>query len=266
MHYGEAIEPLLAQPAEVAQEDEPVVYAMADGLMLLVDEGYKETKLGRLFSAGQLKASPVADRGGHIDKSIYVGRVGSWSAFWQDWQAQLRSHQRAGKELVFLNDGVSWLHQKLQELYPDATQILDIYHVMEQLGKASELGISAIKDRQIWLDEAYNLLTSNNIDELLDRLGRLAIPPNVYRPVVGYIQTNRHRMDYQTYLAHGLCIGSGAIESANKAVVQQRMKRSGQRWSQQGAQRILNLRTCWMSQRWQLVKDLLTPESYAMAA
>jgi hypothetical protein len=69
-------------------------------------------------------------------------------------------------------------------------------------------------------------------------------------------------MDYQRYLARGLCIGSGAIESANKAVVQQRMKP----FSQKGVQRILNLRTCWMSQRWQLLKDLLEPASYAMAA
>lgn len=42
MQYGQALEPLLAETYPVAAHEEPVIYAMADGLMLLFDEGYKE--------------------------------------------------------------------------------------------------------------------------------------------------------------------------------------------------------------------------------
>ena len=58
----------------------------------------------------------------------------------------------------------------------------------------------------------------------------------------GYFRTNAGRMHYQTYRDQGLPIGSGAVESAAKHLVQQRMKRAGMRWSDLGARAILHLR------------------------
>ena len=56
-------------------------------------------------------------------------------------------------------------------------------------------------------------------------------------------QANSSRMDYQKYRQLGCgIIGSGAIESAHRTVIQKRMKPSGQRWSMVGAQNMLNLR------------------------
>jgi hypothetical protein len=64
-------------------------------------------------------------------------------------------------------------------------------------------------------------------------------------------------MNYPTFLKRGLLIGSGAIESAHRTVIQRRMKLSGQRWSKKGAQRMLNLRTLNMSGYWdRLLKHL----------
>lgn len=45
----------------------------------------------------------------------------------------------------------------------------------------------------------------------------------------------------------GLLYGSGAIESANRDIIQKRMKLSGQRWTLSGAQQMLNLRVCYKS-------------------
>jgi len=42
-------------------------------------------------------------------------------------------------------------------------------------------------------------------------------------------------------------IGSGAIESAHKTVVQERLKLPGQRWNNKGAQNVLNLRAAHKS-------------------
>ena len=66
-------------------------------------------------------------------------------------------------------------------------------------------------------------------------------------------------MDYNTYRARGLLIGSGAIESAHRTVMQRRLKRAGQRWSINGAQRVLTLRVCAMSNRWPLVRQRIEP-------
>ena len=57
-----------------------------------------------------------------------------------------------------------------------------------------------------------------------------------------YFYTNAARMDYPAAKAAGLPIGSGAVESLARHLVQLRMKRPGARWSPAGAQAILTLR------------------------
>jgi hypothetical protein len=69
----------------------------------------------------------------------------------------------------------------------------------------------------------------------------------VAETVLNYIKHNAYRKDYKAYLKAGLRIGSGAIESAHRTVVQSRMKGSGQHWSKRGAQHILNLRLTYKS-------------------
>lgn len=60
-HYGAAIEADLDQPVATPKPLETVVYAQADGAMLLTEQGYKENKLARLFGASSLGESPVLD-------------------------------------------------------------------------------------------------------------------------------------------------------------------------------------------------------------
>ena len=65
-------------------------------------------------------------------------------------------------------------------------------------------------------------------------------------------------MDYKSYKNIGVgLIGSGAIESAHRTVVQKRMKQSGQRWSNKGAQNMLNLRVLTMNGQWDKVVQLI---------
>lgn len=65
-------------------------------------------------------------------------------------------------------------------------------------------------------------------------------------------------MDYKRYLQEGLRIGSGAMEAAHRTVIQSRMKRSGQRWSDRGAQNLLNLRVAYKSGKAHLVRQIIT--------
>ena len=73
--------------------------------------------------------------------------------------------------------------------------------------------------------------------------------------VIQYYENNRHRMDYATYLAKGWCIGSGAIESAHRTLIQERMKLSGQRWGNK-AQALIKLRVAFLSDKQNLVNQL----------
>jgi hypothetical protein len=66
--------------------------------------------------------------------------------------------------------------------------------------------------------------------------------PRTLNSRCGSVRSNTERMRYPTYLEQGLPIGSGAVESAAKHLVQQRMERAGMRWSDLGARAILHLR------------------------
>ena len=77
------------------------------------------------------------------------------------------------------------------------------------------------------------------------------------KEVTAYYQSNTKRMKYKTFLQNGYLIGSGAIESAHRNVIQQRMKLSGQRWSKDGAQRIANIRACKKSKTWKILIDCI---------
>ncbi len=68
---------------------------------------------------------------------------------------------------------------------------------------------------------------------------------------LGYFETNAHRMRYKHFRSLGMFVGSGAVEAGCKAVIGQRLKLSGMRWSQAGAAGILALRCQQASGRWE---------------
>ena len=68
--------------------------------------------------------------------------------------------------------------------------------------------------------------------------------------VLGYFQTNRDRMRYDECLKLGLPIGSGLIEGTCKNLINDRMERSGMRWSPEGAEAILKLRALHLTDHW----------------
>lgn len=57
-------------------------------------------------------------------------------------------------------------------------------------------------------------------------------------------------MQYPSYQRQGWPIGFGMVESANKVVVQARLKGAGMHWSSQHVNPMLALRTTVCNQRW----------------
>ena len=150
--------------------------------------------------------------------------------------------------------------------YPQATMILDLYHAMSYVGQIGMAAYRTRKSQDEWIEEQRKLLLNSELSLVLTHIKALRIKVDLRDSVCRYLEANRDRMDYKGYQERGLLIGSGAIESAHRTVVQKRLKRSGQRWSLAGAQYVLNLRTCLMSQRWETVRKHIEPFNYAMAA
>ena len=80
----------------------------------------------------------------------------------------------------------------------------------------------------------------------------------VVQNAIDYFCFHRDRMCYPDFVAMGLPIGSGNVESAAKNIVQARLKRSGMRWSRSGGQHVLDLRTYLQFGRWDSMWAVLT--------
>lgn len=80
-----------------------------------------------------------------------------------------------------------------------------------------------------------------------DASGRSAAAREAHRGVLVYFGNQVHRMDYPSYRARGWLIGSGPVGAACQLVVGQRLKGSGMRWSEAGADAVCHLRALFRS-------------------
>mgnify|MGYP003488058084 CR=1 FL=1 len=260
--YGEAVEaPLSASEDSREVGSQEVVYAELDGSMIYTDNAWREVKLGRVFRSGDIRESPTADRAGEILRSEYTAHLGGYEEFVRKFQRTTDRYRDLEERLVFITDGAIWMHHWMNAEYPKATQILDFYHAVEQLSTFAEAALPEVDQRRTWMAQQKAYLLAGGVDTVIKNIGRCAKRTNrgnlEAKRVKNYYSENRDRMQYHDYIRRGLSIGSGAIESAHRTVIQRRMKLSGQRWSNGGVDTMLNLRVCSMSGKWDLIVDLI---------
>jgi hypothetical protein len=155
---------------------------------------------------------------------------------------------------VAITDGGVGLEDFVRENFPRvAAVILDFYHAAEYLAKLARAlhptDEAALEQTKAW----SGLLREEGGAVMIAVLEEWAWPnrkglPAVREEVLGYFRNQVHRMDYPTYEANGWYIGSGAIESACKTVVGQRLKGTGMRWSEGGAHAVCHVRALYRSE------------------
>lgn len=172
------------------------------------------------------------------------------------------SGERSFQEVVVICDGKPSLWRAIEEdpLYAGATKVLDFFHAAEHLSKAAEAIFGKKEHRASrWYEKYRALLLAEprGLDSLLRsmRYYRRKLRSGTERRKVveramRYFARNRERMRYAEFRDRGLPIGSGVVEAACKTIVGARMKRSGMRWSLEGGQHVLNLRTRTRSGEW----------------
>ena len=262
-YYGERLEEKQAKEIEVAaptpykaQADEKT-YIMVDGSMLFTrEEGWKEIKVGRIFSENNRIA--IQQNKNTIVDSQYVCHLGDHTEFLAKMEWHIDNHPELK---ICIADGAPWIWKWIEAKYPEIVQILDFYHVVEKLSHYALCQIENKTKRDAWMHKKKERLLNNEVDKIIQQLegtvGRNTEAEKARKDVLRYYQTNLKRMQYKTYQDAGYLIGSGAIESAHRNVVQQRLKLSGQRWSKKGAQKIVNLRACHKSNQWGQIIELI---------
>lgn len=213
----------------------------------------REAKLGCVFTQSQLDESgyPVRDP----ESTTYTGAIESSELFGRRIYAEAvrRGLDHAGK-VVVLGDGAVWIRSIVEEHFPDAIQIVDLYHAREHVSLVGKLLYSSHPDRMKgWIRSRVEQLDQGLIEDLIASLSRLrptdSIASEQLRKEIGYFEINAPRMRYADFRSRALFVGSGVIEAGCRTIIGQRLKNSGMHWSVRGANAIIHLRCCQLSNR-----------------
>jgi hypothetical protein len=217
---------------------------------------WMENKLGMVFSSEHFVrwTDSKGQKQHRIGKREYITYLGPAEEFKKHlFATALRNGYGGFRKTILLSDGATWIRNMKDELYPDAQQILDFFHLSEHIAEFSKAVFNNDESKyEPWTKEMCALLKASQYKEVLktiDKLGRKCIQKSSF-DLSSYIINNKNNIDYAQYLANDWYIGSGAIESGNKTVLQQRLKQAGMRWNLNSGQYILSLMSKVKSNQW----------------
>jgi hypothetical protein len=150
-------------------------------------------------------------------------------------------------------DGADWLQRFIDFHRRDAVRVLDFPHAVEYLTRASQeaLGVAMTPTNasKAWLARQAHALKHDGPAPVLAAVR--ALPAGAHRATaLAYLEPRLAQLQYPTFRAAGYPIGSGIVESANKVVVEDRLKGSGMHWAPQSVDPMLAVRTVGCADRW----------------
>jgi hypothetical protein len=178
--------------------------------------------------------------------------------------------------VLFIADGAPWIWKRVpllvQALGLAAAQVhelLDFYHAVYHLGQVAALRKDwSAQARTRWRTHQRRLLMRGEVAQVLTAVRALCRGCNskAIRKHRAYFIKNQHRMAYAQLMALKLPIGSGAIESAVRRVVNLRLKGPSLFWCRASAEAILLLRSYYKAGRWNMLKRMATSHLALLAA
>jgi hypothetical protein len=149
-----------------------------------------------------------------------------------------------------LTHGAEAVQQQVMHHLPAHTLVLDCIHPTETLWDTANVLVGETHSRRMtWVCAYLQPLLAGQTDAVITALEAEAKNPSctrrqrqARRRTVGYYRRNQPYMRYDPNLARGRPIGTGVVEGARGHLVKDCMEQSGMRWSQEGAQGVLDLR------------------------
>lgn len=172
-------------------------------------------------------------------------------------QAVVELHRRGverAEAVCAVTDGAEWLQSFIDAHCPTAVRILDFAHAAEYVSAIGQAARDAGGElARTWLEEQLHELKHEGPPPVLSELRALqAQHPQlpVLSEKLAYLEKREAHMQYPTYQQAGWPIGSGSVESANKLVVEARLKGAGRHWERMHVNPMLVLRNAVCNQRW----------------
>ncbi|MBM3985722.1 MAG: ISKra4 family transposase [Planctomycetes bacterium] len=205
------------------------------------DEGHPVRDPGSVTYTGAIESAETKDAAKVL--APFAQRV--------EREARRRGFDRAKRQVV-VADGAPWIWNLVDEIFPEAIQVLDRWHAKEHLSEVGKAVFGATSElAKAWTLRRWDELDEGDVDGLIAACREHAPRCEEARKCVGYLESNRERMDYPRFLSLGLCTGSGVMEAGCKTAAGVRLKRAGMHWTVRGANAILALRCCRLSGRFE---------------
>lgn len=176
---------------------------------------------------------------------------------WMAHEVVLR--RRDDQPMACLMDGQRSLWASSETHLPDdMVQILDLLHVTSYLWDAAYLfhtegsaeATAFVRNRTLRILHGEVGYVIGGLRQMATKRSLSKSKQKKLTQICNYFNRNRGRMRYDEYLAAGFPIASGVIEGACRHVVKDRMERAGMRWTIDGAQAMLDLRSTSINDQW----------------
>jgi hypothetical protein len=171
-------------------------------------------------------------------------------------------------QVLFIADGAPWIWKRVPRLVhalgltaEQVHELLDFYHTAQRLGQVAALRKDwSAKARTRWRTQQRHLLLQGEVAQVIAAVQVICRGRNskAIRTHLNYLIKHQSRMAYAKLTAMKLPIGSGAIESTVRRVVNLRLKGPSIFWCRASAEAILLLRSYYKAGRWNLLKHMAT--------
>lgn len=252
----------LERERPVGPDGPDVLQVSADGAMVpLVGGEWAEVKT---VAVGRVELAPNRDgvAEAHARDLGYFSRLADAETFTREaWGELHRAGVATAKTVCGVMDGADWEQTFLDVHRADAIRILDFPHAVEYLTKAAQATWwvdGAVADT--WVQQQAHILKhdEHGAAAVLKALAHLPVDQATDRAAarqardraLNYLTKRLDQIQYATFQAEGFPIGSGSVESANKLVVEARLKGSGMHWARSHVNPLVALRTIACADRW----------------
>ena len=192
---------------------------------------------------------------------LYDGTLGDADAAFEILLAELRLRgARSAKEIILTADGARWIWNRADELAKglglspkQLVKVADFYHAVEHLTSIADLCASwSSTERKRWVRQMRRLLKKGKVEAVIEAARSLCRGRNAkkIRTEVNYFEDRKEYMQYKRFRKRGIPLGSGAVESAIRRVVNLRLKGPAIFWRAPNAERMLHLRCYLKAGRW----------------
>ncbi len=257
-------QPVWTEDAVERAEDTPILAVEVDGVLVHQEAGWHEMKVVTLAPLGpELHTDPDTGRT-HLAWGEASDGVGAEEAEDCWWRVYVEAVRRglgtpAVRTVVVLADGARWIWERARAFLGlpgvEVVEIADIYHAYSYLWAVGNAlhGAGSLR-AAAWVEPLKDQLYQHGATPVLTALA--ALRPTTAEAVQAiddartYFTRNAAHMDDPRFVARQLPIGSGAVESSCKCLVEARLTQAGMRWGIPGSQAIARLRALHRSGRW----------------